>query len=113
MKLCILATQGTADPSLALFDNLTHTLYLFFVCSGVAASSFRVVRQLLARIEDVETGKILPEVFYCPIPQARVEQVKVTAEVLGDLLVREVRSAPPPSPTATGNNDLSYLDALR
>ena len=112
MKLCILVTQGTADPSPSPSLTTSLTLYIFICCSGVAASSFRVVRQLLARIEDVETGKILPEVFYCPIPQARVEQVKVTAEVLGDLLVREVRSAFPPPPQS-GSNDLSYLDALR
>ena len=52
--------------------------------SGVIASSFRVLRGLLDRLEDVKTGRILPEAFHCPIPEQRVAQVRQTAVILGD-----------------------------
>ncbi len=52
--------------------------------SGVVPSSFRVLRQLLDRIEDATTGRILLEEFHVPIPAQRVEQARVAAEVLGE-----------------------------
>jgi len=51
--------------------------------SGVAASSFRVIRQLLSRLEDEKTGKILPPEFHAEIPKQRREQASQTAKVLG------------------------------
>jgi len=52
--------------------------------SGVVPSSFRVLRQLIARIEDAESGRILPEHFHADIPDARRAQARVAAEVLGE-----------------------------
>ncbi len=52
--------------------------------SGVVPSSFRVLRQLLARLEDAETGEILPEALQAPIPPDRVAQARAIATVLGD-----------------------------
>jgi acetylornithine deacetylase/succinyl-diaminopimelate desuccinylase-like protein len=52
--------------------------------SGVVADSFRVARQLLSRIEDENTGKILLPEMNVDIPQQRLDQVKVVAEVLGN-----------------------------
>ncbi|MCB9832571.1 MAG: M20 family metallopeptidase [Planctomycetes bacterium] len=54
--------------------------------SGVVASSFRVLRQLLSRIDDPETGAVLPAAFHCEIPEQRVAQ----AAVCGRVLDREV-----------------------
>jgi acetylornithine deacetylase/succinyl-diaminopimelate desuccinylase-like protein len=51
--------------------------------SGVVASSFRILRQLLSRLEDEATGRIKPEAFYVAIPKQRVEQAKKVAETLG------------------------------
>jgi acetylornithine deacetylase/succinyl-diaminopimelate desuccinylase-like protein len=51
--------------------------------SGVVPSSFRIMRQLLSRIEDERTGKIIPEIFYVDIPSERIDQAKKTAEILG------------------------------
>jgi len=51
--------------------------------SGIVPSSFRILRQLLARLEDHETGAILPSDFYVAIPPQRVEQAKRAAQVLG------------------------------
>ncbi|MDA0947341.1 MAG: M20 family metallopeptidase [Planctomycetota bacterium] len=52
--------------------------------SGVVPSSFRVARQLLDRLEDSATGRILVEALHEPIPEGRVAQARVAAEVLGD-----------------------------
>jgi acetylornithine deacetylase/succinyl-diaminopimelate desuccinylase-like protein len=51
---------------------------------GVVPDSFRIVRQLLSRIEDEETGKVLGQEFYATIPEARLKQAAATANVLGD-----------------------------
>jgi acetylornithine deacetylase/succinyl-diaminopimelate desuccinylase-like protein len=50
--------------------------------SGVVPSSFRIARQLLNRIENVDTGEITPEVFKAPVPDERLIQAKKAAEVL-------------------------------
>ncbi len=52
--------------------------------SGVVASSFRILRQLLSRLEDENTGKIKPADFHAGIPAQRIEQAKASAQVLGD-----------------------------
>nr|MCU0969072.1 M20/M25/M40 family metallo-hydrolase [Rubrivivax sp.] len=52
--------------------------------SGVVPSSFRILRQVLDRLEDSRTGRLLPESFHCEIPASRVEQARVTAAILGD-----------------------------
>jgi acetylornithine deacetylase/succinyl-diaminopimelate desuccinylase-like protein len=51
--------------------------------SGVVPSSFRILRDLLSRLEDPETGRIKPKELYAEIPQQRIDQAKVSAEVLG------------------------------
>ncbi len=52
--------------------------------SGIVPSSFRILRSLLARLEDERTGKILPAELHVEIPAARVEQARRVAAVLGD-----------------------------
>jgi acetylornithine deacetylase/succinyl-diaminopimelate desuccinylase-like protein len=52
--------------------------------SGIVPSSFRILRQLLSRIEDEATGKILPKEFHAEIPDDRREQAAAAARVLGD-----------------------------
>src|SRR5262249_45456217 len=52
--------------------------------SGVIASSFRVVRQLLSRLEDERTGEILPPEFHVEIPRQRLEQADKLASILRD-----------------------------
>jgi acetylornithine deacetylase/succinyl-diaminopimelate desuccinylase-like protein len=52
--------------------------------SGVVPSSFRIVRELLSRLEDETTGKIKPAELYVEIPAERIEQARRTTEVLGD-----------------------------
>jgi len=52
--------------------------------SGIVASSFRILRSLLSRLEDEVTGRIKPQELYVEIPAQRVEQAQRTAQVLGD-----------------------------
>jgi acetylornithine deacetylase/succinyl-diaminopimelate desuccinylase-like protein len=51
--------------------------------SGIVPSSFRIARQLLSRVEDELTGRILPKELYVSIPKQRIAQAKSAAKVLG------------------------------
>src|SRR5690606_33662588 len=59
--------------------------------SGIVPSSFRILRRLLDRLEDAETGRILPDALHAEIPAQRREQLAAVAALLGD----EVHSAMP------------------
>jgi acetylornithine deacetylase/succinyl-diaminopimelate desuccinylase-like protein len=52
--------------------------------SGVVASSFRILRQLLSRLEDETSGRIKPRDFHVEIPAQRIEQAKAVAQTLGN-----------------------------
>ncbi len=51
--------------------------------SGVVASSFRILRSLLSRLEDQTTGEILPRELHAPIPPGRVAEATAAAAALG------------------------------
>jgi acetylornithine deacetylase/succinyl-diaminopimelate desuccinylase-like protein len=53
--------------------------------SGLVPSSFRIMRQVLDRLEDSATGRLLPGQFHCEIPAIRHQQAQATAAILGDL----------------------------
>ena len=52
--------------------------------SGLVPSSFRIMRQVLDRLEDSATGRMLPASFHCEVPADRLAQAKATAAILGD-----------------------------
>ncbi len=54
--------------------------------SGRVASSFRVMRRLLDRVEDARTGDILIGEFHTKIPKERLEQIRETAHITGETL---------------------------
>jgi acetylornithine deacetylase/succinyl-diaminopimelate desuccinylase-like protein len=56
--------------------------------SGVVPSSFRILRQVLDRLEDSKTGRLLPQSFHCEVPAERMEQARATAAILGEELYR-------------------------
>ena len=56
--------------------------------SGVVPSSFRIMRQVLDRLEDSATGRLLPERFHCEVPPERLAQAHATAAILGDTIVQ-------------------------
>ena len=57
------------------------------LASGFVPNPFMIMRQLLERLEDANTGGIrLPE-LYVPIPEERVQQAEKAAAVLGGAMV--------------------------
>ena len=51
---------------------------------GIVPESFRLLRQLLSRIDDEQTGKVKLDALQVQIPNERLKQARLTAEVLGD-----------------------------
>jgi len=51
---------------------------------GIVPSSFRILRQLLSRIEDENTGELKLKEFYVPVPSDRAGQARAAAEALKD-----------------------------
>jgi len=56
--------------------------------SGLVPSSFRIMRHVLDRLEDSETGRLLPKSFHCEIPAERLAQAQATAGILGDAIYK-------------------------
>jgi len=56
--------------------------------SGLVPSSFRIMRQVLDRLEDSATGRLLPASFHCEVPAERLAQAQATAAILGDELFK-------------------------
>jgi acetylornithine deacetylase/succinyl-diaminopimelate desuccinylase-like protein len=52
--------------------------------SGIVPSSFRILRQLISRIEDEATGAVVPPELYAQIPADRIAQARDVARVLGE-----------------------------
>ena len=71
--------------------------------SGIVPSSFRILRQVLDRLEDSRTGEILVRECHVEIPPQRVEEVKAVAAVLGDDIWRRFPYVPGMQPVTTSN----------
>jgi acetylornithine deacetylase/succinyl-diaminopimelate desuccinylase-like protein len=54
--------------------------------SGVVPSSFRILRELLSRLENQDTGAILADALHVEVPAQRIEQAHEAARILGDSL---------------------------
>ena len=52
---------------------------------GVVPSSFRVLRALLSRLEDEQSGRILPQLCHVEIPELRRQQAAHAGAVLGEI----------------------------
>ncbi len=57
--------------------------------SGIVASSFRIARRVLDRLDDPRTGEVLPREFHWAVPAERMAQAKLAGEVLGDSIVKK------------------------
>ncbi len=55
---------------------------------GIVPSSFRIARRLLERLEDAESGRILPPELHAAIPPERLAQAREAAQRLGDTVWR-------------------------
>jgi acetylornithine deacetylase/succinyl-diaminopimelate desuccinylase-like protein len=71
--------NGVGTMTIKVLDEGVHS----GDASGIVPSSFRIARQLLSRIEDEATGKLLQKEFYAKIPAQRIAQAKKAAKVLG------------------------------
>jgi len=69
--------------------------------SGVVPSSFRVARSMLSRLEDPETGRIVPESLWTEIPEDRARQAKRAGDSLGDAVYKRFPWAGGMQPTDT------------
>jgi len=58
--------------------------------SGVVPSSFRILRQLLDRVEDATTGEVLVPEMSAKIPEADVRAATALAAEFGDIIGREL-----------------------
>lgn len=69
--------------------------------SGIVPSSFRILRQLLSRIDDEKTGKVSIDALYAQIPDQRISQARATAEVLGETIWSEFPFLPGMKPVTS------------
>ena len=63
------------------------------VGTGLAPDSFMIIRNLLDRIEDSNTGKVI-EALHVDIPQNRVEEAGKVAELMGSQVFKGVKFLP-------------------
>ncbi len=95
LVVCLDAECGNYDQfwcTTSLRGNLVGTLKVDVLtegvhsggASGIVPSSFRVLRKLLSRIEDEDSGKVVVDELYSDIPAARLKQAELAAEVLQD-----------------------------
>lgn len=76
----------TGELSVSLLKEGVHS----GAASGIAADSFRVIKQLLSRIEDENTGEILLKELHVAIPPERVEEAKKCAQTLKEQVYSEL-----------------------
>ena len=81
--------------------------------SGIVPSSFRIMRQLLSRLEDEVTGEIRPRDFHVEIPAERVEQAKAVAKVLGKEMVGKYPFVPGMRPVSDDPVELELNNTWR
>src|SRR5262249_31308097 len=57
------------------------------LASGIVPNPFMILRKLLDRLEDTDTGAILLPELHVPIPEERIRQAEKAAAVLGGAIV--------------------------
>ncbi|MFT4180057.1 MAG: M20 family metallopeptidase [Thermomonas sp.] len=79
---CTTSLRGLAGGNLTV--KVLHEGVHSGDASGIVPSSFRILRELLSRIEDETTGRILIDGMHVEIPAERKAQAAKVAEVMGD-----------------------------
>ena len=94
LVVCLDAECGNYDQlwcTTSLRGNLTGTLRVDVLeegvhsgsASGIVPNAFRIIRQLLGRLENADTGELLLDALHAEIPEERLEQARLAAETLG------------------------------
>jgi acetylornithine deacetylase/succinyl-diaminopimelate desuccinylase-like protein len=116
LVVCLDAECGNYDQfwcTTSLRGNLVGTLGVQVLregvhsgmASGIVPSSFRIARQLLARVEDASTGKLI-DALWAKIPEARLQQARATAAVLGETVHTKLPFAGSTGPVTTDPYEL-------
>lgn len=74
--------------------------------SGIVPSSFRIARQILSRLEDERTGRVLLDALYVDIPPQRRAQAQAAAEALGDAVYSKFPLVPGTRPMSEDVTEL-------
>ena len=74
--------------------------------SGIVPSSFRILRQLLNRIENENTGDIILDDLKVEIPAERLEQAELAAKVLGKSVFEDLPFENAVQPESSSITDL-------
>ena len=74
--------------------------------SGIVPSTFRIARQLLSRIEDEVTGRMLVGELDVEIPAGRLAQAEAAASALGDVVAGEFPWVPGARPMGEDRTQL-------
>ena len=78
---CTTSLRGSVGGTLSI-ENLREGVHSGDA-GGIIPSTFRILRSLLTRLEDEQTGVIKPADFHVDIPKQRISQAKKSADVLG------------------------------
>lgn len=117
LVVCLDAECGNYDQfwvTNSLRGNLLGTLRVEVLtegvhsgtASGIVASSFRVLRALLERIEDASTGRLRLDELHVNIPEERIEQAQAAARALGASVYQKLPLVAGMQPTS---NDAAQL----
>ncbi len=74
--------------------------------SGVVPSSFRILRGLLSRLEDEQTGEVRPAELYAQVPPERVAQARRAAAALGSTVYTKFPFPPGMTPMSDDTTEL-------
>ena len=81
---------ASVDVTVSVMDHGLHSGSV----SGVVPSSFRILRQLLDRLEDARTGEILLPELHAEIPASHREAATAVAEEFGDIAAADLPLRP-------------------
>ncbi len=105
LVVCLDAECGNYDQlwcTTSLRGNLVGTLRVRVLtegvhsgmATGIAPTPFRILEQLLGRIENPVTGDVTLETLHVPVPKDRLAELAAAARVLGDEVAGKVAFAP-------------------
>jgi acetylornithine deacetylase/succinyl-diaminopimelate desuccinylase-like protein len=124
LVVCLDAECGNYDQlwaTTSLRGNLIATLQVEVLtegvhsgtASGVVPSSFRVLREILARVEDASSGAILIEDLNVAIPPDRRAQARAAADVLGTSVFEKFPMPPGMRPVSNDPYELLLNNTWR